>query len=67
MNHTNKVCTICTRELIPVIDGDDVVCAQCRAEESHDFDVDPNALTHANVDIRMIEMLNLQFVLRKKR
>lgn len=44
MNNTNKVCTICTRELIPVIDGDDVVCAQCRAEELHDFDVDPNAI-----------------------
>lgn len=44
-----KYCINCQQELIPSIDNDpngeeNCVCAQCRAEEEHDFDLEPNVI-----------------------
>lgn len=42
-------CLNCAREMIPTHDNDpngqeNAVCAQCRAEEEHDFDAEPGAV-----------------------
>lgn len=46
-------CVNCGQDMLPVTDADPngdlgCVCAQCRAEECHDYDLEPNVVFGRN-------------------